>query len=196
MRKHILCAALSLAVALLCTATARGAEPQMASYSSLPIFQSSSVMPNILVMLDNSGSMNFPAYPDPYNPDVDGLDSGTELANASYQGVRCRIAVHVTNGSDDAEERLSDRKIYYCGVNMLTSPDLDLITDEQSITAGIMPQLQIARGQSGSASGSAGRMVPVLSIPSVAGFQVAGRYPPDHERCGHAACQQAEPQRA
>ncbi len=79
----------------------------------------------------------------------------------------------MTNGSDDAEERLSDQKIYYCGMNMLTSPDLDMITDELSITAGIMPQMQIARRKSGSASGSAGRMVPVLRVPSVAGFQVA-----------------------
>ncbi len=90
MKKYMLCAALSLAVALLCTTTAGGAEPQMASYISLPIFQSASVMPNILLMLDNSGSMNFPAYPDPYNPDVDGIDNGTVLANASYTGVRCQ----------------------------------------------------------------------------------------------------------
>ncbi len=130
-------------------------------------------MPNILVMLDNSGSMNFPAYPDPYNADVDGISNGTVLTNASYTGIRCQVAVHVISGNDDAEERLSDKKIYYCGMNMLTSADLDLITDEQQIIAGIMPQLQIARSQSGSASGAAGQLVPVLRVPSVAGLQVA-----------------------
>ncbi len=41
---------------------------------------------NILLMLDNSGSMNYPAYPDPYNPDVDGIDSGTVLTGATFAG--------------------------------------------------------------------------------------------------------------
>ena len=41
---------------------------------------------NIMLMLDNSGSMNYPAYPEPYNPDIDGIVSGTVLTGATFAG--------------------------------------------------------------------------------------------------------------
>ena len=42
--------------------TARAAEPNMADYTSYPVFMATTVEPNILIMLDNSGSMNNQAY--------------------------------------------------------------------------------------------------------------------------------------
>jgi hypothetical protein len=47
-------------VALLTLFTQKGqaAEPSMATYTSYPIFQLSAVAPNILIILDNSSSMN------------------------------------------------------------------------------------------------------------------------------------------
>jgi len=40
----------------------------MTEYCSVPPFLSNTVPPNILIVLDNSGSMNFQAYEAPYNP--------------------------------------------------------------------------------------------------------------------------------
>ncbi len=54
-----------LSVIVLLTALAqksRAAEPSMASYTSYPIFQLNTVAPNILIILDNSQSMNEQAY--------------------------------------------------------------------------------------------------------------------------------------
>ena len=42
--------------------TVLAAEPQLVDYTNPPIFMSNVVTPNILIMLDNSGSMNFNAY--------------------------------------------------------------------------------------------------------------------------------------
>ena len=54
---------------ILCTGTAYGAfsEPSMAQYTCFPIFQVNAVEPSILIILDNSSSMNEIAYPDPYD---------------------------------------------------------------------------------------------------------------------------------
>jgi type IV pilus assembly protein PilY1 len=43
------------------------AEPVMADYTHYPIFQVNAVEPNILIILDNSGSMNFQAYEGAYD---------------------------------------------------------------------------------------------------------------------------------
>lgn len=43
------------------------AEPTMGEYTSYPVFQVNSVAPNILIMMDNSGSMNQAAYTGDYN---------------------------------------------------------------------------------------------------------------------------------
>ncbi|MGD9215379.1 MAG: hypothetical protein PVJ84_11215, partial [Desulfobacteraceae bacterium] len=42
-------------------------EPYMAQYTAFPIFSAQSVKPNIMVVLDNSGSMNEPAYTDTFS---------------------------------------------------------------------------------------------------------------------------------
>ncbi len=53
----------SLFVAVVCGfSSVYAVEPSMGNYTSYPIFQVSSVTPNILIMIDNSGSMNFQAY--------------------------------------------------------------------------------------------------------------------------------------
>lgn len=44
------------------------ASETMADYADYPIFMSNSVKPNILILLDNSGSMNDYAYPNQYDP--------------------------------------------------------------------------------------------------------------------------------
>ncbi|MBN2106635.1 MAG: hypothetical protein JW832_04355 [Deltaproteobacteria bacterium] len=130
MKKNVFCAVWMLAGSLLAATAARGLEPQMINYSSHPIFQSASVMPNILVMLDNSGSMSFPAYPDPYNPDVSGISYGTVLTGASFKGGACQVSFQVADGLDDAEERLIDNKISYCGFDYRKSADLDMSKDD------------------------------------------------------------------
>jgi hypothetical protein len=38
------------------------AEPAMVDYTHYPLFQVNAVQPNILIILDNSGSMNLQAY--------------------------------------------------------------------------------------------------------------------------------------
>ncbi len=57
--------ACTLTALLVFTAAAtRAQEPSMAEYTSYPLFQTGSVAPRIMIVLDNSGSMNFPAYGD------------------------------------------------------------------------------------------------------------------------------------
>ena len=60
---------ISCFVALLTLFAQKGlaAEPSMATYTSYPIFQLSTVAPNILIILDNSASMNEQAYEGPYD---------------------------------------------------------------------------------------------------------------------------------
>jgi type IV pilus assembly protein PilY1 len=76
-----------------------GAEPSMATYTCYPIFQVNAVEPNILIMLDNSGSMNFAAYGT--WPGDQGIIRDKPYAGAPYNG---RIGVLVNKSSDDAEE--------------------------------------------------------------------------------------------
>ena len=47
--------------------TCLAAEPLMSTYTSYPIFMVESVKPNIMIILDNSGSMNLQAYYDSYD---------------------------------------------------------------------------------------------------------------------------------
>ncbi len=47
---------------LMLPTTASAVEPVMSDYAHVPIFMVESVKPNIMVLLDNSGSMNFNAY--------------------------------------------------------------------------------------------------------------------------------------
>jgi len=97
-------------------------EPVIGDYTNYPIFQINATTPNILVMLDNSGSMNFNAYgswpggggtvPEPYP------------CTQETSGI---VDVQVSSGYDDAEEYTSGN----CGGNPYgnihrNSPDLDL----------------------------------------------------------------------
>lgn len=98
----------------LCTRTVFAVEPSNADYECYPIFQANAVTPNILIMLDNSGSMNFNAY-------------GTWLGNGGtvpesfygdpYAGT---FKIRVFDNKDDAEERKPNGDSYYA------DQDLDL----------------------------------------------------------------------
>jgi len=63
----------SCIVALLSLFAQKGlaAEPSMATYTSYPIFQLNSVAPNILIILDNSASMNEQAYVGAYDHSIE-----------------------------------------------------------------------------------------------------------------------------
>lgn len=88
-------------------------EPSLAEYTNFPVFVTSSVVPNIMIILDNSGSMNEPAY------------AHTE----EYQGgTGCMVNVRIKESSDDAYERLSDQKMSYSGLDSRTDTSLPMIT--------------------------------------------------------------------
>ena len=84
-------------------------EPVMSDYSHVPLFMVESVKPNILVMLDNSGSMNFNAY-------GTGTSNG-DLVGDSYVGYPFQNLTHLANS--DAEEQKSD------GLTRADHTDLD-----------------------------------------------------------------------
>lgn len=42
-------------------------EPSMVEYTAMPVFTAQAVKPNIMIALDNSGSMNEPAYRDNFS---------------------------------------------------------------------------------------------------------------------------------
>lgn len=97
---------LALIVALLPLGTA-GAIPNMSEYSSDPVFITQSVPPNIMIILDNSGSMNFNAY-------GSWPGSGNTVNDEPYEGApynRARTYTIVAN-ADDMEERYTDGGVY------------------------------------------------------------------------------------
>ncbi|MFH1092353.1 MAG: hypothetical protein V1742_12370, partial [Pseudomonadota bacterium] len=107
-----------LIVALfLCTRTVFAVEPSNADYECYPIFQANAVTPNILIMLDNSGSMNFNAY------GTYPGDGGTVTESFYGNPYHSPFEVRVSHTQDDAEERNSDGLSYY------DSDDLDLGKD-------------------------------------------------------------------
>jgi len=91
---------------------AHAAEPAIADYTSYPLFMSSEVAPNILVIMDNSGSMNYPAY-------GEFQGAGNLVTGDNYA---CgNIDVPISQSEDDAEE--------YSGAGNATyynNSDLDL----------------------------------------------------------------------
>lgn len=103
MRKKTVFAVWSAALVLLCGTEVRGAEPLMTDYVYPPIFQSASVLPNIMVVLDHSGSMCFPAYPDPFNPETN--DPQGDVTGAVYEGLNCSAVTKIAVNNDDAAER-------------------------------------------------------------------------------------------
>jgi hypothetical protein len=85
----------------------------MSDYTNYPIFQTKAVEPNILIILDNSGSMSNNAY-------GSWPGSGGTVTDAPYLGEPHRGVVQstISQASDDAEQK-SDGRTY-------DHPDLDL----------------------------------------------------------------------
>lgn len=75
------------------------AEPNLADYTAYPVFTVNPVKPNILIMLDNSGSMNFNAYGSPQT-------GGGLVTDQPYVGIPypTELTYRVATSSDDAEE--------------------------------------------------------------------------------------------
>ncbi|RLC13477.1 MAG: hypothetical protein DRI24_15630, partial [Deltaproteobacteria bacterium] len=97
MKKNIIIIGLWIALAFISGfETAQAVEPNLADYTSYPVFMASTVEPNILIMLDNSGSMNEPAYSDEFGGSV------SECGTATARPLESR---------DDAEERLDDDSV-------------------------------------------------------------------------------------
>ena len=76
--------------------TVLAVEPVLSQYQSYPVFMANSVDPNILIMLDNSGSMNEQAYSEDFGGSVS--DCGTATAR-------------LLESRDDAEENLDDNSV-------------------------------------------------------------------------------------
>ena len=111
MNKFIIVLFLSL-VTFMITWPALGAEPSMADYTAYPVFMSGQVQPNIMVLMDNSGSMNSNAYGSWFGDNNYVLDE-------PYQCSSLKLGVLDTD--DDAEDRLSEGDS-----TNITSSDLDL----------------------------------------------------------------------
>lgn len=96
-------------------------EPVMADYTSYPLFLTDAVEPNIMIILDNSGSMNYNAY---------GSWQGTgNLVGSSYEGTPYNTKIiPISISSDDSEQRDSDGYTYFSG-----SGDLDIGRDSSGM---------------------------------------------------------------
>ena len=110
---------ISLCFSLTFMPSATAAEPNMADYTAYPIFMVQTVQPSIMIILDNSGSMNFNAYGSwPGN--------GGEITNALFAGepyhlINRTMDISISASNDDAEENTAP------GDNVWSnSDDLDL----------------------------------------------------------------------
>lgn len=124
------------------TATGQAAfqEPNMADYTALPNFSSQSVPPNIMIMLDNSGSMNFNAYgtyPGDWNMVTDMPYTGEP-----YNSIK---TFRVISGQDDAEEDTGAGSVLYHNHS-----DLDLggfsVASNDSIVGIRIQNVEIPQG--------------------------------------------------
>ena len=127
--KHLLqfaCALLALCAAVPLHAAS---EPDMAEYTHYPIFKTEKVNPRIMLALDNSGSMNFPAY----GNEVEDWPNAATLAKV-YDGRICtQFSGQVNSSSDDGMERKTGGQIRLCNAyNTLTMLDLDLGKDDDT----------------------------------------------------------------
>ncbi|MCD6198999.1 MAG: hypothetical protein J7K15_10600 [Deltaproteobacteria bacterium] len=95
------------------------AEPSMIDYTSYPLFMADTVAPNILIILDNSGSMNFNAY-GPWPG-----DGGTVNDRFMGEPYRNILDVRVSQNYDDAEERKNDGYSYYENSDLDLGRDID-----------------------------------------------------------------------
>lgn len=92
-------------------------EPILADYTSYPLFLTDAVKPNIMIILDNSGSMNYNAY--------GAYPGDNQIVGNSYNGVPYNTdIITISTSSDDSEQRDSDGYNYYSG-----SGDLDIGRD-------------------------------------------------------------------
>ena len=94
-------------------------EPNITDYTAYPIFMVQAVKPNIMIILDNSGSMNYNAYGSwPGN----GQEVTDELfVGEPYNQVTRTIERSVSASEDDAEEVTTAGDLAYSN-----NPDLDL----------------------------------------------------------------------
>jgi len=89
------------------TVAADPAKTGISTYTSYPIFQTSAVQPNIMVLLDNSGSMNFAAYGT--DPEYGGgLVSDDSYGGEGYSSAnRTTIQKTIDLSTDDAQELIT-----------------------------------------------------------------------------------------
>jgi type IV pilus assembly protein PilY1 len=78
-------------------------QPKMSDYTHYPLFQVNGIEPNILIILDNSGSMNFNAYGS--WPGNGGIVTDSPYLGEPYRGIS---EARVSQASDDAEEIVGD----------------------------------------------------------------------------------------
>ncbi len=100
-------------------------EPNINDYTNVPIFQVNAVKPNIMIILDNSGSMNFNAY-----GSYPGDNSAVPETYPCLEdpGV---ITRRVSQSADDAEEQ-KQGTYFSIGHSYYNSPDLDLARYKES----------------------------------------------------------------
>ncbi len=104
-------------------ASALAVEPSMATYTNYPIFQVNTVQPNILIVLDNSKSMNFAAY-------GTWRGAGQDITDPYAGGPSSKtIQVKIKQSSDDAEERTTDGGIELTGgvLDLINSGSVDQV---------------------------------------------------------------------
>jgi type IV pilus assembly protein PilY1 len=102
--------AVSLAIVSPAAALAGCPEPAMSTYVSTPIFITQSVKPNVMIVLDNSGSMNYAAY------GTWGGDYGGTITDSLYTGTSpyCgKVWSRVIQSKDDAEEYKVNQDMYF-----------------------------------------------------------------------------------
>ena len=121
-------------------------EPDLVDYTAYPIFTTQSIEPNILIIMDNSGSMNMAAY------GTWGGDWGAEITDAPYVHTASIAAetsyvdVRVIQSKDDAEERTSSDTAWYNGSGDLDLGDFGTTNSDPSIVGVRFQSLNIPSG--------------------------------------------------
>jgi len=93
---------ISLCFSLSFMPSAMATEPNMADYTAYPIFMVQAVKPNIMIILDNSGSMNFNAYGS--YPGNGGEITNALFAGEPYHQITRTVDKNISATQDDAEE--------------------------------------------------------------------------------------------
>jgi type IV pilus assembly protein PilY1 len=145
------------------TEPAAFSEPSMAEYTAMPLFAAESVKPNIMIVLDNSGSMNEPAYTDSfsgapyfeseypivaYDDDMEGsgapgtspdgqlwdLDMGEQVVGLRFQDIQVAQGATVTSAYIEFVACDSDSPTTNLTIVGEASDNADPFTDGNSIT--------------------------------------------------------------